>query len=102
MINYYLFNFRETANAMTADIEQRFLLVKVKKTYELSETFISRCRKPKNDKIKIFNYNRNIFGARNSQNCSNYAFTKSLKLTTFKKFRSIYIWMFSYTQALIK
>ena len=74
-----LFKFREGAIAITDDIEQMFLQVKVKQEDTYCLRLLYPDNKNKSDKIKIYKYNRHIFGARSSPTCANYALTKSFE-----------------------
>ena len=66
------FRFREHQIASTADIESMFLQVAV--PTEECKLFRDHWRDSPEDSIKIFEYNRHVFGATSSPTCANYGF----------------------------
>ena len=64
--------FREHQIAITADIESMFLQVAVPKGENKLLRFL--WRDTPEDSIGIFEYNRHVFGAKNSPTCANYGF----------------------------
>ena len=75
-----LFKFREGAVALTADIEQIILLVKVKENDTHSLKFLYSDVEIENERTVIYKYNRRIFDARSSAICANYALTRTLEI----------------------
>ena len=67
-----VFRFRERQIAIPADIESMFLQVAVPK--EKCKVLRFLWRDSPEDSIGIFEYNRYVFGAKNSPTCANYGF----------------------------
>ena len=66
-----IFRFREQKIAITADIEAMFLQVKVPS--EDCKVLRFLWRDNTNEPVKVYEYGRHIFGAKNSPTCANYA-----------------------------
>ena len=70
-----IFRFREHEIAITADIESMFLQVAVPK--EECKVFRFLWRDRTDDEIRIYEYNRHVFGAKSSPTCANYGFQQA-------------------------
>ena len=70
-----IFRFREHEIAITADVESMFLQVAVPK--EECKVFRFLWRDKTDDEIKIYEYNRHVFGAKSSPTCANYGFQQA-------------------------
>ena len=66
-----IFRFREGPIALTADIESIFLQVRVPEQDRSCLRFLWRPRT--NEPVQIFEYQRQVFGAKSSPTCANYA-----------------------------
>ena len=66
-----IFRFREKQNALTADVEAKFLQVKVPPADCKILRFL--WKENNTEPISVYEYGRHIFGAKNSPTCVNYA-----------------------------
>ena len=75
-----LFNLRKGAVALNVDIEQMFLHVKVKEDVTHCLRYLYSDVENEVERIVIYKYNRQIFGAKSSLTCVNYALTRTLEV----------------------
>ena len=66
-----IFRFREGPVALTADIESMFLQVQVPEQHRSCLRFLWRPRTT--EPAQIYEYQRQVFGAKSSPTCANYA-----------------------------
>ena len=70
-MNGTIFRFREGPIALTADIESMFLQLQVPERDKSCLRFL--WRPTVNEPVQIYEYQRHVFGAKNSPTCANYA-----------------------------